>query len=42
MKGLQETTALTTVRFASFETKQHYAQYLTMGTINTETPASTP
>jgi hypothetical protein len=42
MKQLQETTALTTVRFSSFETRQHYAQYLAMGAINIETPASTP
>jgi len=42
MKRLQETTALTAVGFSSFETRQHYAQYLAMGTINVETPALTP
>jgi len=34
MKRLQETTALTTVRFSSFETRQYHAQYLAMGAIN--------
>jgi hypothetical protein len=42
MKRLQGTTTLTTVRFPSFETRQHYAQYFAMGAINIKTPASAP
>jgi len=41
MKRSQRTTALTTVRFSSFETRQYHAQYLAMGAIDIETPAST-